>query len=141
MKNICNNIYDIINKNRQIVLYVVFGIFTTIVNFVVYLILNRQFSVDELLSNSIAWMMAVLFAYVVNKVYVFENVNYNLLNLIIEFTKFMSARAFSGVLDMLILWMGVYQLGMYDVLVKIVTSIVVIVSNYLLSKFWIFNEK
>lgn len=130
---------DKIIKYKQIILYIVFGVLTTAVNFMVYLLLNRQFGIGELTANAVAWIMAVIFAYITNKIYVFEHKDFTFYILIREFLEFMVARASSGMLDMFLLWMGVYQFGMGDVLVKMITSIIVVIMNYVLSKFWIFR--
>ncbi len=129
------------DKYKEIIMYIIFGVLTTVVNFAVYLQMNRIWHQDELLSNAVAWIISVLFAYITNKLYVFENRCYSWSYMIRELSKFIFARLTSGVVDMFILWLGVYQLGIYDIIVKIFIGIFIVILNYLMSKFWIFNDR
>ena len=95
----------------------------------------------EMGSNVWAWVLSVLFAYVTNKLWVFENRDFGARHLAREFGSFVAARLFSGALDMGIMWLFVTRLACPDLVVKIASNVVVIVLNYLFSKLWIFKKK
>ena len=83
-------------KKNEIILYLIFGILTTIVNIISYLFITDILNIHYLISNIIAWFLSVLFAYITNRIWVFKSKNENILK---EFGLFISGRIFSGVLD------------------------------------------
>ena len=114
---------------------------TTLVNFVVYLGLKNLFGVPMVASNIIAWAVSVLFAYVTNKIYVFESKDTSPRAILRELFSFVAARIFSGVVDTGMLVILVDYCHMNDLVVKIMAQVVVIVLNYVFSKLWIFKKK
>ena len=64
---------NIYKKNKEIINYLIFGVLTTVVSFVVYFIFAKVFKIDEVISNVISWFFSVLFAFITNKLYVFES--------------------------------------------------------------------
>ena len=128
-------------KYRDILLYLIFGALTTLVNIAAYAAFTRLVGMGEMGSNVWAWVLSVLFAYVTNKLWVFENRDFGACHLAREFGSFVAARLFSGALDMEIMWLFVTRLACPDLIVKIASNVVVVVLNYLFSKWWIFKEK
>ncbi len=128
-------------KYKDLILYVIFGGLTTLVNIVAYYLLARVAGMDILVANVIAWFVSVIFAYVTNKIWVFESKSCTLRVMIWELLTFFAARLFSGALDMFNMWMFVDVLHINDMVIKILSNIVVIIINYVLSKFWIFKKK
>jgi len=128
----------IINAKKEITLYVLFGFFTTLVNIISYLILAKIFGINNLLSNIIAWFLSIVFAYITNRIYVFESKNENVLY---EFILFIMGRGFSGIIDSLLFIVFVVWWMLDDVASKIVINIIVIILNYVLSKKIIFKER
>ena len=128
-------------KYRDILLYLIFGALTTLENIVTYAALTRLLGMGEIGSNDWAWVRPVLFAYVTNKLWVFENRDFGARHLAREFGSFVAARLFSGALDMGIMWLFVTRLACPDLLVKTASNVVVIVLNYLFSKLIIFKKK
>ncbi len=128
-------------KYKDLILYVIFGGLTTLVNIVAYYLLARVAGMDILVANVIAWFVSVIFAYVTNKIWVFESKSCTLRVMIWELLTFFAARLFSGALDMFNMWMFVDVLHLNDMVIKILSNIVVIIINYVLSKFWIFKKK
>ena len=134
--------------NRETVSYVVFGVLTTLVNIVTYLLcktaLDAAGSISEvartLVSTSVAWLIAVLFAYVVNKLFVFQSKTDCARAALREFALFIAARLFSYAVDALgmVLMVNIAHLG--DAFSKIIMNIVVMVMNYFFSKWFIFNK-
>ncbi|MBS1294417.1 GtrA family protein [Clostridioides difficile] len=122
-------------------LYLFFGAFTTLVNIVSYLFFTRVILFNFMVANALAWILAVLFAYVTNKFFVFESKRIEIEFLFKEFLSFVSFRLLSGVVEMLIMYVMIDLLFVNDIIVKVFTNIVVIVLNYLFSKMIIFKEK
>ncbi len=135
-------IKELYSKNKELVNYVIFGGLTTLVNFICYFISTKLFSVDEVISNGIAWFVSVLFAYITNKIFVFESEKSGFKEIAIEMTTFFLSRVFSGICcDVGTFALMVKVFNINDVIAKIVTQIMVIVMNYVLSKLVIFRKK
>lgn len=130
----------ILKKHKETILYLFFGAFTTLVNIVSYLFFTRVISFNFMVANA-AWILAVLFAYVTNKFFVFESKRIELRFLFKEFFSFVSFRLLSGVIEMVIMYIMIDLLFVNDIIVKVFTNIVVIVLNYLFSKMIIFKNK
>ena len=122
--------------NKELFLYVVFGTLTTIVNIVVYFALEYV-GVNYIISNIIAWFLSVLFAYVTNRIWVFESKSPNIMK---EMVLFFSGRIFTGVLDTALLYLFVDILTLGNTFSKIAVEIIIIILNYLLSKLIVFKE-
>ncbi|HBG2114481.1 GtrA family protein [Clostridioides difficile] len=131
----------ILKKHKETILYLFFGAFTTLVNIVSYLFFTRVILFNFMVANAFAWILAVLFAYVTNKFFVFESKRIEIRFVFKEFLSFVSFRLLSGVVEMLIMYVMIDLLFVNDVIVKIFTNIVVIVLNYLFSKMIIFKNK
>ncbi|MDX5806752.1 GtrA family protein, partial [Clostridioides difficile] len=126
--------------HKETILYLFFGAFTTLVTIVSYLFFTRVILFNFMVANALAWILAVLFAYVTNKFFVFESKRIEIKFLFKEFLSFVSFRLLSGVVEMLIMYVMIDLLFVNDVIVKIFTNIVVIVLNYLFSKMIIFKN-
>lgn len=124
--------------SREIVLYIIFGVLTTLVNILSYLLLAKIFGINNFFSNIMAWGFSIVFAYITNRIFVFESKNKNILY---EFALFVAGRGFSGILDSVLFYVLVVWLMFDDVISKIVINIIVIIINYVLSKEIIFKEK
>lgn len=131
----------IFKKHKETILYLFFGAFTTLVNIVSYLFFTRVILFNFMGANVFSWILAVLFAYVTNKFFVFESKRVEIRFLFKEFLSFVSFRLLSGVVEMLIMYVMIDLLFVNDVIVKVFTNIVVIVLNYLFSKMIIFKNK
>ncbi len=127
-------------KYHDILVYLVFGVLTTAVNYIVYLPCYNLLHLGSAVSNVIAWVVAVAFAYVTNKPFVFRSHDWSLGIVIPELTKFVGTRLGSGGLETLILLVAVDWLGMNGNLWKLLTNILVVVINYIGSKFLVFRK-
>ena len=121
--------------DKELFLYVVFGTLTTIVNIVVYFALEF-IGVNYIISNIIAWFLSVLFAYVTNRIWVFESRSPDILK---EMTLFFSGRIFSGVLDTALLYLFIDILTLGNTFSKIAVEVIITILNYLLSKLLVFK--
>jgi len=130
-------------KHREVLLYLIFGVLCTLVNIAAYFVMRRLLPESGLrmaAANTMAWIIAVLFAYSTNRAFVFQSKTKNG-EAVREFFSFVAARVFSLVLEMGILYGGVLCLHWDEMVVKVIGNIVVIVVNYLLSKLIIFKRK
>ena len=127
-------------KHKQIILYLLFGGLTTLVNYAAYFIFSHLLDCSVVTSTIIAWISSVLFAYITNKNWVFQSKGIKKKELIREAASFFAARTFSGVLDVGIMALFVDVLHFNDLIIKILSNIIVIIINYVLSKFWIFKR-
>ena len=125
--------------SSEVMRYLFFGGCTTLVNYVVYYVFLHVFHVTLNISNFISIVAAVLFAYVVNSRYVFQNRCETLKDHLQPFLKFIGARAFSMLVELFGVWFLVKKLSMNDMAGKILTSIIVVILNYFFSKF--FNNR
>ena len=129
-------------KYKELIRYLIVGILTTVVSLGTYFLcvrtfLNPEAAIELQIANIISWIAAVTFAYVANRVYVFESKNSNILK---EVFLFFMARVGSLLLDMGIMFIGVTLMGVDDTIVKLVVQAVVIVVNYVLSKLIVFRK-
>lgn len=136
-----NKIKEMYNKYKELIVYVIFGVLTTVVNYVVYFALVDLLHVNYLISNGIAWVVAVIFAFLTNKVYVFNSKSWGVKTLLREGILFAGARVLSGVMETAMLYVFVEHMRFDNGIVKIVAGILVIIINYVLSKLVIFRKK
>ncbi|SFE21663.1 GtrA family protein [Peptostreptococcus sp. D1] len=134
-------ILDILSKNREIINYLVFGVLTTIVNFMVYFFAKEVVNIYYLYANVMAWFISVLFAYATNRVFVFEKVNFGFYPILREIILFFVARLLSGAIETALLFLMVELIRMGSDVSKILVAVVVVVLNYVFSKLIIFKEK
>lgn len=132
---------NLIKKHRSVLIYLVFGALTTVVNYAVYLPCYNLLGMSAVLSNAIACAVAILFAYVTNKPFVFGSNDWSFQTVIPEFTKFVGTRIASSATETVILWLTVDQMGWNGNLWKLATSILVVVVNYVGSKLLVFGGK
>ena len=122
---------------KHLTLYIIFGILTTLVNIAVYLFMTKICGVNYLISNVIAWVLSVLFAYVTNRKWVFESRSNDILR---EITLFFSGRLFSGVVDTLLMFLFIDVLFVDDFISKLIIQVIVVILNYVISKVIVFKK-
>ena len=132
---------DILKKYKESIMYLIFGILTVIINISSYIFITRILKLEILTSNIIAWIIAVIFAYITNKLYVFQSKTRTNKELIKEFSSFVSCRVLSLLLEIILMYIMINIMFINDFIVKIFTNIIVIVLNYILSKIIIFKKK
>lgn len=126
--------------NRETVTYLLAGVLTTILNIVVFKGCNL-IGIQYLISNVIAWVVAVIFAFVVNKLYVFQSKSWEGAIVQKEFVAFISCRLLSLAFDMAFMVITVSYLQMNEDLAKILSNFFVVVMNYVASKLFIFKNQ
>ncbi len=151
MKKIC----DLIVKYKELILYVFFGALTTLVNFATFKFFNVVLGEERyLISNVIAWFVSVIFAYITNKLFVFESRSWQPKEIGKEISSFFTARVFSFVIEEAGLYVLVdlmafdkYRLDIFGFVLggkmisKIVLAVIVVILNYFFSKLVVFRKK
>ncbi len=128
-------------KYKGLILYGVFGVLTTLVNIITYFICAQILHISVVNSTIISWLIAVIFAFITNKIWVFESKTKNYQEVIKEIFSFFSCRILTGILDVLIMYIFVTKLNFNDLIIKVISNVIVIVINYVASKLIIFNKQ
>ena len=136
-----SKIRDLIKKYWDILSYLFFGVLTTVVNYVVYLPCYNCLGFSAVVSNGIAWVVAVAFAYLTNKPFVFRSHDWSAKTVIPELSKFVGCRIGSGLAESLILLVAVDILGWNGNIWKLLTNVLVVILNYIGSKLLVFTKK
>ena len=137
-----NKIKAIYMKHREIINYIIVGILTTIVSLIVYYLsvitfLNPNDGVQLQMANILSWISGVLFAYFTNRKFVFKSKEKNKVG---EASKFVLSRIVTLLMDMIIMWLGVIVLHGNDKIIKLLSQVVITVSNYIFSKIFVFKK-
>ena len=142
MKKFILKCIELCRKYKEIISYIICGGIATVINIGVFALFNWRLGESlYLISNIIAIVASVLFQYFSNKFFVFEKKSLTKKENFKEFSKFISARAVTALLDMLIMWIGVDLINLNEVIMKIITNIIVIILNYVFSKFFVFKKQ
>jgi putative flippase GtrA len=128
-------------KYKEALLYLFFGVLTTLINIVVFYLFTEIITLDELVANVIAWIIAVLFAYVTNRIWVFSSHCATKAAFIKEILSFYGGRIFTLLVEEGILLIFIKLLSLNALAVKIVAQVVIIVLNYVISKLFVFKKK
>lgn len=126
--------------SREVISYLIFGVLTTLVNWVVYWFMVRT-GIDYRAATAAAWVVSVLFAFIVNKIFVFQSYDLHLRVVKKEIVSFTACRAASGVMEIVLMVIMVSWLNMDEYVSKILVSVVVVIANYVFSKVFIFRKR
>ena len=135
-----DKIKELVKKYKFIILYGIFGVLTTVINIGVYGLLYSVLGVSNVLSNVVAWIVSVLFAFITNKLWVFESKSFDFNLLIKELGSFTDCRLATGVLDLGIMFVGVDLLKGPAIILKVTSNIIVMILNYVMSKIFVFKK-
>lgn len=136
-----DKIIALIKKYWDILVYLVFGVLTTVVDFLIYFPCYNLLHIPATVCNVISWVGAVAFAFLTNKPFVFHSKDWSLKTVVPELTKFVGTRFGSMLIQTGIIFVTVELLHINGNLMKILTSVIVIVLNYVGSKFLVFIKK
>lgn len=145
-------IKDLFVKYKEIISYVFFGVLTTVVSFVSYAIFTKIIRTQNeiagvAVANVLSWVCAVIFAFVTNKLWVFESKESGIKTVLSELCKFTASRLFTGVIEWfgvpLLVFFGLNQtiLGIEGMFSKVTVSVIVVILNYIFSKLFVFTKK
>ena len=128
--------------NREVISYLVAGLATTAINYSVYLVCRSYFGVGSVVKNTlIAWIIAVLFAYAANRIWVFRSPNTGFAYVAREMSVFVASRLFSGFVDIALMKIFVDFVGVNDLIMKVLSNVVVMCMNYFLAKRIVFRKR
>lgn len=136
-----DKIIELCKKYKSVILYLVFGVLTTIVNIVAYFLLDFNGLFNTVINTSIAWVVAVIFAYVTNKKWVFESKVEGFKDNFKEMMSFFGCRIATGLMDVGIMFVFVDILRYDDMIIKIASNVLVVILNYVGSKLLVFRNK
>ena len=142
-------------KYKELIMYVIFGVLTTLVNFGAFWLFTKILGEDSyLINNAIAWVVGVVFAYITNKLFVFDSKSWNLKLVTKEVVEFFGARVLSFLVEEggMLLFISILGFGEKSLellgftitgqfIVKILLAVIVVVLNYIFSKFIVFKSK
>lgn len=129
------------NKYKDIAIYLIFGVLTTVVNYLVYLPLYNVAQWSATLSNAVAWFFAVAFAFLTNKPFVFKSNDWSVKTVFSEAVKFVGCRVGSGFMETAFIFLLVDVLSFNGNIIKLILSIAVVILNYFASKLLVFKKK
>lgn len=132
---------QLIKKYKDILLYGIFGVLTTVVNIATYWVAAHPLGLSVMVSTVIAWIAAVLFAYVTNRKWVFHSQAQGTKEIVRELVSFFACRLATGVVDWACMFIFVDLLHFNDVIIKAAANVLVIILNYVASKLVIFKHK
>lgn len=137
-----DNVKNIYNKYREIILYLIYGVLTTVISLFVYyllviLFLDPNNALQLQTANVLSWIAGVTFAYFTNRSIVFRSKNSNRVK---EAANFILSRVITLIMDMLIMFVGVSLMNGNDKILKLISQVIVVVSNYLFSKIFVFRK-
>ncbi|MGZ0877468.1 GtrA family protein [Priestia megaterium] len=127
--------------NKELFLYLFFGVLTTFINILIYTVLTKMFLFHYQTSTVLAWVISVLFAFITNKKYVFSSKSYSLSAVFREGLLFIIYRILSLGIDLLVMFIAIQILNMDDLVAKVIANILVVIVNYMVSKFHIFKTR
>jgi putative flippase GtrA len=126
---------------RELILYGICGALSTVLDIGIFWFLANVVNLHYLVANAIAWVLAVIFSFLANKYYVFESRSFKREVWVKEATEFFGARGLACGIDMGGMYLLVSVMGINKNYAKLIVTFVVIVLNYVLSKFWIFKKE
>lgn len=134
-------IRSFVKKYWDILSYLFFGGLTTLVNFLIYFPCYHWLHISAAVSNMIAWVVAVAFAYLTNKPFVFKSYDWSIKTVGPEIAKFVGCRIGSGILETAILFLTVDCMHWNGIIWKVIVAVLVVILNYVGSKLLVFRKK
>lgn len=135
-----NKLLTILRRYESVLSYLLFGVLTTVVNFLVYYPLTNFLDLNATVSNMIAWAVSVAFAFLTNKPFVFKSHDWSAAVVFPELGKFLGTRVGSGFLETALIFILVDCLSLDGNLIKVAVSVLVVVINYVGSKLLVFRK-
>lgn len=125
--------------SKETILYLIFGVATTGIDYVSAMLLYHT-GMNEVFANTIAWVIAVAFAYVTNKLFVFDSKPKKGKELTTEVAQFVGSRVFTlNIANVMIAMLS--KLKVYFLISKLISNVIVIILNYILSKYFVFKKE
>ncbi len=141
MKKLFNFVMDIYKKYEEGINYLIFGFLAFVLNYFLFYVFNSWTAMGYQPATILSWVLTVIFAYWTNHAFVFKSKNSGFYSLFKEFASFIGARVATLVLEVALMYLMVDKAGINEYIAKLIAQTVVIVTNYILSKIWIFTDK
>ena len=138
-RKIMNKLLSIWKKHREIIMYLVVGGATTLVNIIVYMMLSHT-GFGTVSADFDAWLVTVIFAYVTNRIFVFRSDKRSFSGILKELLSFFAGRTATGIIDIAIMVICVDMLLFNELVMKIIANAIVIILNFVISKLWVFKK-
>lgn len=126
--------------HKEVLLYLFFGGLTTVISILTYALFTITFQIDELIANIFSWIASVLFAFITNRIWVFESEVNTHFDFLKQLFKFYSGRIATLLVEELILWVFITKLDFNGMVVKIMAQIIIVILNYIISKLFVFKK-
>lgn len=153
METACEDIFDCImglpglrilkpwyKKHKEVLLYLFFGGLAVFLNLALFVLFTKRFGWGALFANVVDWIICVLFQFITNKTWVFDADTNSAKGFLAQLAGFFSGRLLTLGVEELMLFVFIDRLRWNSILVKLIAQIVVIVSNYVISKFFVFKK-
>lgn len=131
----------ILKKYKDILFYTIFGVLTTLINIITYWAMSHFLMWNVMISTVFAWFIAVVFAFMTNRKWVFYSSTVVIQDILLELLSFLICRLGTGIIDIGIMFLFVEQMDCPDTLIKTLANIIVIALNYAASKWIIFKSR
>lgn len=141
MKKLFQYCWDLYKKYEEGINYLIFGFLAFVLNYVLYYVFESLLHTDYMWATAISWVLTVIFAYWTNRTFVFKSKNQGKQSLLKEFGSFIGARIATEILELGLMYLMVDIVDINSYVAKLIAQVAVIVTNYFLSKLWIFKEK
>lgn len=141
MKKLLDFSVNMLKKYRSLILYGVFGVFTTIINLLSYRLFYLTLGFANVPSTIIAWFLSVIFAFITNKLFVFESKSFSGKIVLKEAAGFFGCRIATGILDVVIMFIAVDCFKGNETVWKLLSNVIVIILNYIGSKIFVFKKQ
>ena len=132
---------ELFRKYREQILYLFFGGLTTVLSVSLFWLFTGPLSMDPLIANVIDWVVCVLFAYLTNRTWVFESNTKEPGGVIKEMSAFFLGRVGTLLMEEIVLWIGISLLKIHPLPVKIAGQVLVVIGNYVISKWFVFRKE
>ena len=136
-----SKLLQLLKDRKGAILYIVFGVLTTLINWITYYVFFDICRFSNVIATIFAWLFAIVFAFITNKIWVFESKSFETKRLVKEAASFLAVRAATGLLDVVIMFVSVDLLNSNAYVWKILSNVVIIISNYALSKLIVFKKE
>lgn len=141
MKKLWDFAWAMYHKYEEMIIYLIGGVLSTIVNWAAYIVCSRLFHLHYMPSTVVAFIVGVVFAYLVNKIMVFKSKDFSVSTICKEFIVFTTGRVATLLMEMGMMFVFVDLCHLYDLVAKFICLIFVTIANYLISKLLVFKEK
>lgn len=134
-----SNFKKFIKQNQHLIFYLIFGVLTTLVNLLAFWLLSTPIHMETIPATILSWIVAIIFAFVTNKLWVFQSKAKTAKETTREAVIFVIARAVTLLIEVFIMWVAVDILHQNKLLWKLLCNIITVVLNYLFSKLFVFK--